>query len=119
MGLRPRDLLPGMTGHFIAPQKLPGGGLVSDWQHLFNIAAGLVGAGLGWWLNTVWNAVHDLQNADRDLADKVGRIEILVAGDYVRKADFADYMRGFETRMVARLDRIDDKLDSKADRKPG
>lgn len=85
---------------------------MSDWQHLFNIAAGVVGAGLGWWMSTLWKEVQAL-------AEKVGRVEVLVAGDYVKKADFAEYMRGFESRMAARLDRIDDKMDGKADRKSG
>ncbi len=89
---------------------------MSDWQYLFNIAAGVVGLGGGWWLNTVWQAVHDLQEADSRLADKVNRIEILVAGEYVTKSDFSAYMQGLEGRLVARLDRIDNKLDGKADR---
>lgn len=89
---------------------------MTDWQYLFNVAVGFVGAGLGWWLNTVWSTVKDLQHADRELAEKVGRIETLVAGNYVTKVEFGEYLRGFEARIVGRLDRIDDKLDGKADR---
>ena len=89
---------------------------MTDWQYLFNVAVGLVGCGLGWWLNTVWNAVSDLQHADRDLAEKVGKIEVLVAGNYVTKSEFGEFMTGFESRIVKHLERIDDKLDAKADR---
>lgn len=89
---------------------------MTDWQYLFNVAVGLVGLGIGWWLKTLWEAMHDLQLADKELAEKVSRIEVLVAGNYVSKPEFAAFMSGFETRMASRLDRIDSKLDGKADR---
>ena len=67
---------------------------------------------IGFLLNAVWQAVKDLQNADKVLADKVGSIEVLVAGDYVKKDEFMSQMNA----LFAKLDKIDDKLDKKVDK---
>jgi len=87
-----------------------------DWQHLFNIVIGIFGAAGGWWLNTVWKSVNELHAQDQKLAEKVGRIEVLVAGDYVRKDEFAQRMDSLEARLVRKLDQIDGKLDGKVDK---
>ena len=67
---------------------------------------------IGFLLNAVWQAVKDLQNADKVLAEKVGNIEVLVAGAYVRKDEFMSQMNA----LFAKLDKIEDKLDKKADK---
>lgn len=66
----------------------------------------------GFLLNAVWQAVKDLQAADKVLADKVGSIEVLVAGAYVKKDEFADTVKA----LFAKLDKIEDKIDRKADK---
>lgn len=74
----------------------------------------MTGAGgiLGFLLNSVWQAVKDLQAADRLLAEKVATIEILVAGEYVRKDEFErTIMRLFE-----KLDHMEEKFDRKMER---
>jgi hypothetical protein len=58
----------------------------------------------GWTLNTVWAAVKDLQQADKELAEKVGQIEVLVAGRYVTREDFNQVLN----QVFERLDRIRD-----------
>lgn len=70
------------------------------------------GALIGFLLNAVWQAVKDLQRADKELAEKVGGIEVLVAGAYVKRSDFD---RTIE-RLFQKLDHIEMKIDSKADR---
>lgn len=70
------------------------------------------GALIGFLLNAVWQAVKDLQHSDKELAQKVGEIEVLVAGDYVKRHDFD---RTIE-RLFTKLDHIELKIDSKADR---
>lgn len=65
------------------------------------------GALIGFLLNAVWQVVKDLQKADKELAEKVGEIEVLVAGDYVRRSDFD---RTIE-RLFAKLDHIELKID--------
>ncbi len=83
-----------------------------DWQDLFNIVIGFVLTIFGWFLRVSWDALSKLQQQDRDLADKVARIEVLVAGEYVRKEDFE---RTIE-RLFDKLDHIEMKIDRKADK---
>lgn len=81
-------------------------------QELFNWLLGGFGAVMGFLLNSIWQAVKDLQAADKDLSDKVAAIEVLVAGDYVKKDDFTQMTNA----LFAKLDRMEDKLDRKVDR---
>ena len=67
---------------------------------------------IGFLLNAIWQAVKDLRAADKVLADKVGSIEVLVAGAYVRKDEFTDTVKA----LFAKLDKIEDKIDRKADK---
>lgn len=66
----------------------------------------------GWLLNTMWGALKDLQTADTKLAEKVGAIEVLVAGQYVTREEFTTTMNA----MFAKLDKIQDAINHKADR---
>ena len=70
------------------------------------------GALIGFLLNAVWQAVKDLQTADKALAGKVSEIEVLVAGDYVKREEFNQTV----TALFSKLDRIEDKIDKKADK---
>jgi hypothetical protein len=81
-------------------------------QTIFNYALTLCGALLGWVLKVVWDAVKDLQAADKVLAEKVATIEILIAGNYISKSDFDKVA----IAIFAKLDKIEDKLDKKADK---
>lgn len=81
-------------------------------QTLINFALASISALLGFFLNATWRAVKDLQARDLELADKVSRIEVLVAGEYVRKDELD---RKIEA-IFSKLDRIESKLDQKADR---
>lgn len=84
-------------------------------QEIFNIAVGIAGALGGWWLKVMWETLKDLQTADRQLVDKVSKIEILVAGNYVKKEDFDRVIE----RLFDKLDHIEIKIDQKADRTKG
>lgn len=75
-----------------------------EYQVLFDIAIGVIGVLGGWTLNTVWAAVKDLQEADKELAEKVGQIEVLVAGRYVTRDEFNQVLN----QVFERLDRIRD-----------
>lgn len=81
-------------------------------QTLFNIAVGLVGALGGWILRTIWAEMKAMQATDSHLADKVSSIEILVAGQYVKRDD----IQVLSNAIFAKLDRIEDKLDGKVDK---
>ena len=70
------------------------------------------GALIGFLLTAVWQAVKDLQQSDNELTNKVAEIKVLVAGDYVKKDEFLKSV----TALFTKLDRIEDKLDKKADK---
>lgn len=81
-------------------------------QTVINWALAAVSGLIGVLLRSLWQAVRDLQAADKSLADRVNSVEVLVAGDYVRRVDLD---RAIEA-VMARLSRIEDKLDRKADK---
>lgn len=81
-------------------------------QALVNWLLAGFGGLIGFLLNVVWQAVKDLQKADKILADRVGEIEVLVAGSYITKTDFTQVTDA----IFRKLDRIEDKLDGKADK---
>jgi hypothetical protein len=81
-------------------------------QTIFNIAISVSGFLGGWWLKVLWDAVKDLQIADKILVDKVNTIEILIAGNYMSKLDFDK----IASAIFAKLDKIEDKLDRKVDK---
>lgn len=74
-------------------------------QEFINAALGLVASGIGWWLKTVWDS-------HRQLETKVANIEVLVAGEYIKRTEVASILN----RMDHKLDAISIKLDGKADK---
>ena len=100
------------------------------YQDAFNIALVLVGALGSYLLNSVKESVRalqtadaNLQNADIALTGKVQAVELLVAGQYVRRDDLERVMSGHRedlNRVMAhfgtQLDRIETKLDGKVDK---
>jgi len=85
---------------------------MAEYQVFFDVAVGIIGVLGGWVLNTVWGAVKDLQEADKDLAEKVGQIEVLVAGRYVTRDEFNTTL----SQVFIKLDTIRDIVSQKADR---
>jgi hypothetical protein len=85
---------------------------MADYQNLFNIVIGILGIIGGWWLNAIWTAIKDLQIMDRELAEKVGAIEVLVAGRYVTREEFNSTL----SQVFGKLDRIIDAVNQKADK---
>lgn len=83
-----------------------------DVQVAFNIALSLIAFLGGWVLNSLRDSIKSLQKSDSDLADKVQKIEVLVAGQYVKRDD----MDRLTTALFAKLDKIEAKLDGKADK---
>ena len=81
-------------------------------QEIYNIVLGLASTLGGWWLKVMWDSLKELQAADKDLVEKVSRIEVLVAGNYVRREEFD---RAVE-RLFVKLESIELKIDAKADK---
>ena len=76
-----------------------------DTQVAFNIAVGVIIAGMGWFARAVWEAVQRLQN---DLHE----LECNLPIQYVRKDEFQDSVREIKEM----LNKIFDKLEGKVDR---
>lgn len=81
-------------------------------QQLFQWIVGGVCVIGGVLLKTCWDAVKDLQMADRELIERVGGIETLVADQYVKRNELDRSL----SALFAKLDRIEDKLDGKQDK---
>lgn len=83
-----------------------------DIQTLLNISFGVAGAMCMWVLNSLKDSLHTLHKSDMELSAKVQNIELLVAGTYVKK----DELDRIANALFAKLDKIDGKLDHKADK---
>jgi len=76
-----------------------------DWQSAFNLAIGAFGVLFGWFLNIVWSA-------HKDLRDEIASFRQHVSETYCRRDDFKDNVNA----LFAKLDRIENKIDMKADK---
>jgi len=81
-------------------------------QNIINWAVAGFGALGGFVLKSVWDAVKDLQFADRRITDKLASIEVLIVGDYIKKEEF----NTISNIIFIKLDKIMDKLEAKADK---
>jgi len=81
-------------------------------QELINWAFTALGALGGFTLKNLFDALRDLQHEDQKLAEKVSQIEVLVAGNYVKRDEFERTMH----RMFEKLDTIEEKISNKVDR---
>ena len=63
-------------------------------------------------MKVLHESVRDLQEADKKLAEKVGSVEVLVAGNYVKRDELEKSLNA----IFAKLEKISDKLDGKADK---
>ncbi len=83
-----------------------------EFQTLFNTAVGAVLLLAGWVLRVIWDSLKQLQKDDRELADKVNKIEVLVAGQYIKRDEFDRVVE----RLFDKLDQIELKIDGKMDK---
>lgn len=81
-------------------------------QSIFNWALGVFNIIIGFILKWIWDSHRELRQADKELADKVSKIEVLVAGEYVKREDFDKVADA----IFAKLDKISEKLDRKVDK---
>lgn len=81
-------------------------------QQLFNIVFVVAGALGGWWMKAIWESLKELQKADQHLGAKVSDLSVLIAGQYVKTETFEKTIGA----LFSKLDRIEDKLDHKADK---
>jgi hypothetical protein len=75
-------------------------------QNMINTLITLAAGVFGWLMKTLWDSVRKLEK-------EIGGVEVLVAGQYVKREEFRqDIQRIFE-----KLDVIEAKIDQKADKK--
>lgn len=83
-----------------------------DAQTSFNAAMGLIAFLGAWVLNRLSADIKALQVADAGLVKAVQHIELLIAGSYVKRDD----LDKLTVALFAKLDKIELKLDGKADK---
>ena len=83
-----------------------------DSQTIFNGLFTVLGILGGWVLNSIKQSIERLEREDATLSEKLQHIEVLVAGQYVRRDDFDKVC----DKLFLKLDKIDLKLDGKADK---
>lgn len=76
-----------------------------DFQNWFEALVAVLGLIGGWVLRTLWMDT-------KELTQKVQGIELLVAGQYVKKEE----IKQLSDSLFKKLDRIEDKLDGKVDK---
>lgn len=84
-------------------------------QTVIDIVFGVIGllfSIAGWILKSIHSALKELKVTDQQLADKVTSIEVLVAGNYVKR----EYLDERAKEMFTLLYKIYDKLDTKLDK---
>ena len=84
-------------------------------QVLINWMMGGFGAAIAFILRVIWEGLRELQKADLELASRVNEVQLLVAGQYVKRED----LEKIQDALFKKLDRIENKLDGKVDRAIG
>lgn len=79
---------------------------------ILNTLFGVIAVLFGWLARIMWESIKDLQKSGSDTAEKVQKIEVLVAGDYVKRADMDKHIDA----IFVKLDKISDKIDGKVDK---
>lgn len=83
-------------------------------QTLINYLMAGFGAAISFILRVIWEGVRELQKCDLEITSKINEIQLLVAGQYVKKED----LEKLSTALFNKLDRIELKVDGKMDREP-
>tara|TARA_B100001059_G_scaffold175927_1_gene176340 strand:- start:730 stop:984 length:255 start_codon:yes stop_codon:yes gene_type:complete len=81
-------------------------------QGMINTIITVSGGVVGWILKTLWDSVRMLEKTDDMIIEKVNRVEVLVAGEYIRREEFENGVQ----RLFVKLDQIEAKIDQKADK---
>lgn len=79
---------------------------------MFNLAMVAFGTLALFVLNSVWSRLGKLETSDNNLAQEISKLSILVAGEYAKR----DEVEKLGEAIFAKLDRIESKLDGKADK---
>ena len=83
-------------------------------QYVINILIGFISAVIGWWLKIIHQSLRDLATEDRAINDKVSKIEILVAGTYMKREEADKKFEVISNKIdvnSAKLDKIEGKIE--------
>lgn len=83
-----------------------------DAQTIINVLLGLVAFLGGIWVRGLADSLKDLKTSDTVLAERVQEIELLVAGSYAKREE----VKELGEAIFKKLDRIEAKIDQKADK---
>ena len=75
-------------------------------QTIINWIIGLGGTVIGIFIKSMLDSINDLQASDKEIVVRVGAIEVLVAGTYVKRDEFMEFCRV----VTAKLDDIKDEI---------
>lgn len=94
-----------------------------DNQTAFNVLLSLVSFLGAWVLYSIRGSIESLQKRDEslqkrdeELTEKMHQIEVLVTGKYVERDDMEKHLDKLGTAIFTKLDKIENKLDNKADK---
>lgn len=74
-------------------------------QSLINVVISLAAGGYAFVMKSLWDSVKSLDS-------QVGKLEVSVAGEYLKREEWKSDMQ----RLFDKLDAIEEKLDGKADK---
>lgn len=83
-----------------------------SYQEVFNIVLGIAAFLASWWLKVLWETIKDLQTNNQRTIEQLKNTELLIIGNYITKDEFIKNL----DKVFAKLDKIEEKLDLKADK---
>ena len=89
------------------------------WQWAFDIAASLLYVVLGWLMRMIWDSIRDHNRDITAQKDALEKFKDHVSERYVRVdyvAEMKNDIRSLSEAIFRKLDRIEEKIDSKADK---
>lgn len=81
-------------------------------QTFINAVLGGFGLIASFILKAIWDDIKSLQRDDTSLRQQMSNLNLLVAGSYVKRED----LESLTHALFSKLDKIEDKLDKKADK---
>ncbi len=85
---------------------------MADYQILFNSAFAALLLIIGWIMRAMFETLRDLRRKDQDIYDKVSTLAVQIPEKYVLKTEMSKLV----DRLFDKLDRIEHKIDTKADK---
>ena len=82
---------------------------MQEYQSFINLAAAAFVAVIGWFARVLFDSVNKLQQ-------QIHELEVTLPSSYVRKDEFFDAVRLINEKLDRIYDRLEAKIDTKADR---